>query len=83
MDWLDKGNPGREKFGQWIELKTYYRLPPQIAEITNLFSEEYGLNQEVRSEKIRNLQLFETEKYVWQNISTDIWLRKLKLLIKD
>ncbi len=78
MDWLDKRKSGRDKFGDWIELKTVFRLPPKIAEITNLFSEEFDLSQEVKYESVENLQLFEVERYVWQNIKPSDWLRKVK-----
>lgn len=82
MLWLDKRKTGTEKFGNWIELKTVYRLPPKIAEICELFSVEFKLNQEVKYDKIEQPQLFEIEHYVWQNISNEIWLGKIKSAYK-
>lgn len=77
MDWLDKRKGGRDKFGEWIELKKIFRLPPNIAELTNKFSENFGLDQEVKSEKSDNSELFKTERYVWQNIEPMDWRKKV------
>ncbi len=77
-DWLDKRKSGRDKFGEWIDLKKVFRLPPKIAELTNLFSEEFNLNQEVKYDSVENLHLFDIERYVWQNIEHNQWLGKIR-----
>ena len=79
LEWLDKRRSGLEKFGNWIELKTIIRLPIIIANISNQFSEIFGLNQEVKVDKIEHPNLFSNheEHFLWWNISEDIWLNKV------
>ncbi len=55
-EWLDKRRD--KKLGKlekskedWIELKTMYRLPREIAELSTRFSNEYCLNHDVEPER--------------------------------
>ncbi|MBD2766806.1 NERD domain-containing protein [Hymenobacter sp. BT664] len=77
--WLDKrGNRsgGLDKFREnYIDLKTSYRLPQSIAEITNEFSVTFNLNQDLRAIKsTEQLTLLNTQHIVWLNIKTFQWL---------
>ncbi|MGA7720483.1 MAG: UvrD-helicase domain-containing protein [Ignavibacteriaceae bacterium] len=89
LEWLDKRRKGLDKFGNWIELKTIIRLPIIIAQASNLFSEQFKLNQEVKVEKIDHLNLFTNriDQFLWWNISELSWMQTidtgLSQLIKD
>lgn len=89
LEWLDKRRKGLEKFGDWIELKTIIRLPVRIAKASNLFSEQFNLNQEVKVDKIDHPNLFSNriDHFLWWNINEQNWLDKIDealcQLIKD
>lgn len=76
LEWLDKRRSGMEKFGDWIELKKNVRLPEDIAEITNRFSETFNLNQEVKADA-PTLFNQNNSKLIWWNVHLLNWLAKI------
>ena len=78
MDWLDKRvtKQGMEKFKDpYIDLLSSYRLPPRVANMSNEFSDEFDLNQELRLARMdNNPVLFKTQHIVWLNIGNEEWL---------
>lgn len=89
LEWLDKRRSGLDKFGIWIELRTIIRLPINVANISNQFSEIFGLNQDVKVDNIEHPKLFSnhSEHFLWWNIIENDWLAKindaLNLIIKE
>lgn len=89
LAWLDKRRKGREKFGEWIDLNTIIRLTVKIAQASNLFSEHFKLNQEVKEERIEHPNLFsnKNDNLLWWNINEQVWLKKIdeaiNQIIKD
>lgn len=80
LDWQDKRNSatkGRlEKFKEdFVRLNETFRLPKRIAEMSNDFSELYGLDQELKVAKIQELPaLIYSQHIVWLNIEQEQWL---------
>lgn len=76
--WLDKrsNRVGLDKFrDDYIDLKTSYRLPQSVAEITNEFSETFNLNQDLRAAKTTEQpMLLNNQHVVWLNIERHRWL---------
>jgi len=64
-------------------------LPVNVANISNKFSEIFGLNQEVKVDKIEHPNLFSnhSEHFLWWNISENNWLNNvndaLNLIIEE
>jgi len=80
LDWLDKRvtRQGLEKFGDYIDLTTSYRLPPKVSVMANEFATQFGLNQELKVVKTDNAPpLFYTEHIVWKNINHKDWLEEI------
>jgi Nuclease-related domain/AAA domain/UvrD-like helicase C-terminal domain len=81
--WLDKRNKKNDlgKFlSDYIDLKTSYRLPDAVTEITNEFSETFALNQDLRAVKnSARPTLIDEHHIVWVNIERGRWLEYLYL----
>lgn len=77
LDWLDKrvNRVGLEKFKEpYIDLPITFRLPPKVAEMSNEFSDKFGLNQELKVGKIQNNPvLLHSQHIVWLNIKDQEW----------
>ena len=66
---------GKVKFrGKWPELNTVYRLPKEIAQVSNRFSEEYGLDQSVHMDFSQATLLKDSKLFQWRNIQVGNWL---------
>lgn len=79
LDWLDKRvtRIGLDRFKDpYIDLTTSYRLPNRIAEISNRFSEIFGLNQEVKLSRIERTNSLH-EHIVWRNVERGQWLNDI------
>jgi len=78
LDWLDKRvtKEGLDKFKEpYIDLTVTFRLPKRIAVMSNEFSEDFDLNQELKVGQIENNPvLFHSQHIVWLNIDDDEWL---------
>lgn len=78
LDWIDKRVTrfGLEKFrNPYIDLTVSYRMPRRVAELSNEFSEEFDLNQDIRLSQIDGAPvLLHAQHIVWLNISDEAWL---------
>ncbi len=80
LDWQDKRvatNKSRlDKFTEdFIRLYETFRLPKKVAEMSNEFSEQFGLDQELKVSKIQDLpSLIFSQHIVWINIEQEQWL---------
>lgn len=81
LDWLDKRvtRTGLDKFKDpYIDLTASYRMPQRVAEMSNEFSELFGLNQELKVARIEGAPvLFHSQHIVWVEIKDDQWLEYL------
>ncbi|MGB5069663.1 MAG: UvrD-helicase domain-containing protein [Flavobacteriales bacterium] len=77
LDWLDKRvtRKGLEKFKDpYIDLTVTFRLPANVAVMTNEFSELFGLNQELKVGPLeKNPVLLHSQHIVWRNIESADW----------
>lgn len=78
LSWIDNMGEykGKVQFkGVWPELKTVYRIPKKIGDITNKFSDEFGLEHSIDvSEEYQQLTLFEKPPiFQWDNIKLNNW----------
>ncbi|WP_144011546.1 UvrD-helicase domain-containing protein [Methanobacterium paludis] len=81
LNWIDNMGKfeGKVKFkGKWPELNTVYRLPKKIADFSNKFSEEYGLDQSVHMDYSQATLLKDSTLFQWKNIQTADWLSEVK-----
>ncbi|GAB6056505.1 hypothetical protein JCM15415_18210 [Methanobacterium movens] len=74
MDWIK---------GRWAELKTVFRLPKEIGVVVNQFSDEFNLNSSVSIDNYAQSNLYNFERipqphFIWENISLNIWLTRIK-----
>lgn len=77
LDWLDKRvtRSGLEKFvSPYIDLTLTFRLPQKVAIMTNEFSDEYKLNQDLKVGKVEEtLTLLHSHHIIWINIDEHEW----------
>jgi superfamily I DNA/RNA helicase len=77
LDWLDKRvtRDGLEKFRTpYIDLTITFRLPREVANMSNDFSDLFDLNQELKVSKTEDLPvLVHSNHIVWLNIKEDEW----------
>lgn len=77
LDWLDKRvtKEGLDKFkGPYIDLTSTFRLPKRVAIMSNEFSEDFKMNQELKVGKIENNPvLLHSQHIVWLNINESEW----------
>ncbi|MGI6481952.1 MAG: UvrD-helicase domain-containing protein [Methanobacterium sp.] len=78
LSWIDNMGEfkGKVQFkGVWPELKTVYRIPKKIGDITNKFSDEFGLEHSIEvSEDYQQITLFEKPPiFRWDNIKINNW----------
>ncbi|KAF5044838.1 AAA domain protein [anaerobic digester metagenome] len=81
LSWVqDMGRfEGKVQFkGRWAELKEVHRLPKEIGNIANRFSEKFNLKQSVKTSKYTQLTLFERPPLVkWENINLKDWRQNM------
>ena len=81
LDWVDKRvtTSGLDKFKDpYIDLTSSFRMPARVAEMSNEFSDQFELNQELRVAKIVGTPvLFHSQHIVWLNIREDEWLNMI------
>lgn len=81
LDWVDKRvtTSGLDKFKDpYIDLTSSFRMPERVAEMSNEFSDQFELNQELRVAKIVGTPvLFHSQHIVWLNIGEDDWLNMI------
>lgn len=81
LDWQDKRmavNKGAlDKFREdFTRLYETFRLPKKVAELSNEFSELFGLDQEMKVAKFQEMPaLIFSQHIVWLNIEPDEWLQ--------
>ncbi|OFX27976.1 MAG: hypothetical protein A2033_18375 [Bacteroidetes bacterium GWA2_31_9] len=77
LDWLDKRvtKDGLDKFKEaYIDLTVTFRLPKKVAIMSNEFSVEFNLNQELKVGKLEdNPVLWHSHHIVWLNIEESEW----------
>lgn len=77
LDWLDKRvtKEGLEKFKEpYIDLTVTFRLPKRVAVMSNEFSVDFDLNQELKVGRIEdNPVLLHSHHIVWLNIDESKW----------
>ena len=81
LNWIDNMGDfkGKVKFrGKWPELNTVYRLPKEIAQVSNRFSEEYGLDQSVHMDFSQATLLKDSKLFQWKNIQVGNWLSDVR-----
>lgn len=81
LSWVDNMGEfkGKVQFkGPWPELNLVYRLPNEIADIANKFSEEFDLDQSVQMNHQSHLVQEDPGFFQWQNIEIDEWLSYLE-----
>jgi superfamily I DNA/RNA helicase len=78
LEWLDKRKnaAGLSKFkDSFIDLTTIYRFPKEISDLANLFSETFGLNQELKSTGFGSNQTsLSFSKIIWFNLPVDRYI---------
>jgi hypothetical protein len=77
LNWIDKRvtREGLDKFGDYIDLTSTFRMPKKVAHMSNKFSEIFGLNQDLKVSNIVDTPvLFNHQKIVWKNIDENKWL---------
>jgi hypothetical protein len=79
LDWLDMrlNKELRNKFsGDFIRLTETFRLPKKVAMMSNDFSQEFNLDQEVSVDKIKEMPaLIHSQHIIWLNIQQEEWLK--------
>jgi superfamily I DNA/RNA helicase len=77
LDWLDKrvNREGLDKFEEpYIDLTITFRLPKRVAVMSNEFSVNFDLNQELKVGKIEdNPILLHSDHIIWLNIDENDW----------
>jgi hypothetical protein len=77
LDWLDKRvtKEGLDKFKEpYIDLPVTFRLPKRVAIMSNEFSVDFDLNQELKVGRIEdNPVLFHSHHIIWLNIDESEW----------
>jgi hypothetical protein len=80
LDWQDKRNAATRylltKFNEdFVRLNETFRLPKRVAEMSNEFSDVFGLDQEMKVSKIQEMPaLIFSQHIVWLNIKHESWL---------
>ncbi len=80
LDWQDKRNAATKdlltKFNEdFVRLNETFRLPKRVAEMSNEFSDMFGLDQELKVAKLQEMPaLIFSQHIVWLNIEHDQWL---------
>lgn len=80
LDWQDKRNAATRDFltkfnEDFVRLNETFRLPKRVAEMSNEFSDEFGLDQEMKVSKIQEMPaLIFSQHIVWLNIEQSSWL---------
>jgi len=80
LDWQDKRVSSNKahltKFREdFIRLYETFRLPKRVAEMSNEFSETFGLDQELKVSRIQDMpSLIHSQHIVWINIEQEQWL---------
>lgn len=80
LNWIDNMGDfkGKVKFkGRWPELNTVYRLPKEIAEVSNRFSREYGLDQSVKMDFSQSTLSRDSILFRWENVQAADWLSEV------
>lgn len=77
LSWIDKAMKNVKFRGPWAELNTVYRMPKEIAIITNKFSEEFNLEESVDMDFEQTQLLNKDYSMEWKNISSDEWLNEI------
>jgi hypothetical protein len=77
LDWLDKRvtKDGLDKFKEpYIDLTVTFRLPKRVAVMSNEFSVDFDLNQELKVGRIEdNPVLLHSHHIIWLNIDEAEW----------
>lgn len=77
LDWLDKRvtKEGLDKFKEpYIDLTVTFRLPKRVAVMSNEFSVDFNLNQELKVGRIEdNPVLLHSHHIIWLNIDESEW----------
>lgn len=77
LDWLDKRvtKDGLDKFKEpYIDLTVTFRLPKRVAVMSNEFSVDFDLNQELKVGRIEdNPVLLHSHHIIWLNIDENEW----------
>ena len=72
LDWVDKriNREGLEKFTDpYITITTTFRMPDRVAELSDKFSRNYKMNQDINITRIeKTAELFNIEHIIWVNI---------------
>lgn len=66
LNWLDKRikSQNLDKFGDWIDLATSFRIPPKINHIANKFTEYFNIESDLKTVSSQELALFDNYKYL-------------------
>ena len=77
LDWLDKRvtKEGLDKFKEpYIDLTVTFRLPKRVAVMSNEFSVEFDLNQELKVGRLEdNPVLLHSQHIIWLNMDESEW----------
>ncbi len=77
LSWVDSEMKGTKFRGGWRKLTTIFRLPAKIASAAQHFSQVFDLNQEIKTEAVKQLNLFgrvPDPHIVWKDICSDEYL---------
>ncbi len=77
LTWVDAEMKGTKFRGDWRKLTTVFRLPPKVASAVEQFSQTFDLNQEIKTEAVRQLNLFgrtPDSHLVWLDIHSPDYL---------
>jgi hypothetical protein len=77
---------GTQFRGKWRELTTIYRLPEEIADVTERFAREFGLDQELKVRAVRQPQLFDRPllpELRWTNIEDPGWIEEIRVCLRQ
>lgn len=78
LSWIDGKMENVQFRGRWSELNTIHRLPYEIAEIANQFSEEFHLSQSVDFDYAQTTLFNDRDSFFsWKNIDNETWLENL------
>ncbi|WP_232728020.1 UvrD-helicase domain-containing protein [Methanobacterium sp. MZ-A1] len=78
LSWIDGKMENVQFRGRWSELNTIHRLPYEIAEIANQFSEEFHLSQSVDFDYAQTTLFNDRDSFFsWNNIDNETWLEDL------
>ncbi|WP_292756041.1 UvrD-helicase domain-containing protein [Methanobacterium sp.] len=78
LSWIDGEMKNVQFRGRWAELDTIHRLPKEISQLANEFSEKFGLSSSVEFDSAQTLLFNDRPSFFrWDNIQGENWLVKV------